>query len=292
MLLRLVLRLKIRTRTRLLVGALGRSHPGDLPPGGGILIPGLEGARIALVHDWLTGSRGGEKVLDAICQLIPGAPVLTLLSKPEALTGAIAGRPVRRSFIHYLPLSGSRYREYLPLFPTAIEQFDLDDVDLVISTSHCAAKAVVPTGRAVHVCYCHSPMRYAWDDCQKYTQDFGFPGAVKRAVPFLMNPIRIWDKGRYLGDIVRMIASNTRAPGDIIGDLNSRRGQVLGMENRGTTQVVKANVPLASMFGYATDLRSMTQGRAAFSMELSHYAEVPQNIAQELVAKSKSAAQA
>ena len=66
----------------------------------------------------------------------------------------------------------------------------------------------------------------------------------------------------------------------------------LGMENRGTTQVVKANVPLAAMFGYATDLRSMTQGRAAFSMELSHYAEVPQNIAQELVAKSKSAAQA
>ena len=80
--------------------------------------------------------------------------------------------------------------------------------------------------------------------------------------------------------------------GDVMGDLNSRRGQVLGMENRGTTQVVKANVPLASMFGYATDLRSMTQGRAAFSMELSHYAEVPSHIAQELVAKSKTAAQA
>ncbi len=80
--------------------------------------------------------------------------------------------------------------------------------------------------------------------------------------------------------------------GDVIGDLNSRRGQVLGMENRGTTQVVKANVPLATMFGYATDLRSMTQGRAAFSMELSHYAEVPAHIAQELVAKNKSAAQA
>jgi elongation factor G len=80
--------------------------------------------------------------------------------------------------------------------------------------------------------------------------------------------------------------------GDVMGDLNSRRGQVLGMENRGTTQVVKAHVPLATMFGYATDLRSMTQGRAAFSMELSHYAEVPSHIAQELVAKSKTAAQA
>jgi elongation factor G len=75
--------------------------------------------------------------------------------------------------------------------------------------------------------------------------------------------------------------------GDVIGDLNSRRGQVEGMESRGTTQVVRAFVPLAEMFGYATDLRSMTQGRASYSMELSHYAEVPANIASELVAKSK-----
>jgi elongation factor G len=75
--------------------------------------------------------------------------------------------------------------------------------------------------------------------------------------------------------------------GDVIGDLNSRRGQVEGMDLRGTTQVVRAFVPLAEMFGYATDLRSMTQGRASYSMELSHYAEVPGNLAQELVAKSK-----
>jgi elongation factor G len=75
--------------------------------------------------------------------------------------------------------------------------------------------------------------------------------------------------------------------GDVIGDLNSRRGQVEGMDSRGTTQVVRAFVPLAEMFGYATDLRSMTQGRASYSMELSHYAEVPGNLAQELVAKSK-----
>ena len=75
--------------------------------------------------------------------------------------------------------------------------------------------------------------------------------------------------------------------GDVIGDLNSRRGQVDGMDSRGSTQVVRAFVPLAQMFGYATDLRSMTQGRASYSMELSHYAEVPGNLAQELVAKSK-----
>ena len=75
--------------------------------------------------------------------------------------------------------------------------------------------------------------------------------------------------------------------GDVIGDLNSRRGHVEGMDERGSTQVVRAFVPLAEMFGYATDLRSMTQGRASYSMELSHYAEVPGNLAQELVAKSR-----
>jgi elongation factor G len=75
--------------------------------------------------------------------------------------------------------------------------------------------------------------------------------------------------------------------GDVIGDLNSRRGQIEGMDPRGSTQVVRAAVPLAEMFGYATDLRSMTQGRASYSMELSHYAEVPSNLAAELVAKSK-----
>jgi elongation factor G len=75
--------------------------------------------------------------------------------------------------------------------------------------------------------------------------------------------------------------------GDVIGDLNSRRGQVEGMDSRGSTQVVRAFVPLAEMFGYATDLRSMTQGRASYSMELSHYAEVPANVAAELAAKSK-----
>ena len=75
--------------------------------------------------------------------------------------------------------------------------------------------------------------------------------------------------------------------GDVIGDINSRRGQIEGMDPRGSTQVVRAAVPLAEMFGYATDLRSMTQGRASYSMELSHYAEVPPNLAAELVAKSK-----
>lgn len=151
-------------------------------------VPAWNGLRTVIVHDWLTGSRGGEKVLDAICRLVPGAPVLTLVSRPQALTGELAGRRIRNSFVHYLPLSGTRYREYLPLFPAAIEQFDLDDVDLVISTSHCAAKAVVPTGRARHFCYCHSPMRYAWDQFPAY---FG-PERVGAVASAALRPVMAW----------------------------------------------------------------------------------------------------
>lgn len=150
--------------------------------------PPWTGLKTVIVHDWLTGSRGGEKVLDAICRLVPGAPVLTLVSKPEAITGELAGRTIRNSIVNYLPLAGTRYREYLPLFPAVIEQFDLDDVDLVISTSHCAAKAVVPTGRAKHFCYCHSPMRYAWDQFPAY---FG-PERVGAVASAVLRPVMAW----------------------------------------------------------------------------------------------------
>ena len=100
--------------------------------------------------------------------------------------------------------------------------------------------------------------------------------AVEKASPVVLEPVMRVE-----------ITMPEQFMGDVIGDLNSRRGQVEGMDSRGSTQIVRAFVPLAEMFGYATDLRSMTQGRASYSMELSHYAEVPGNLAQELVAKSK-----
>jgi glycosyltransferase involved in cell wall biosynthesis len=121
-----------------------------------------------LVHDWLTGMRGGEKVLESFAAMFPDADILTLVHRPGAVSKAIEGHRIRTSLIQRLPGATRWYRQYLPLFPSAIETFDLDDVDVVISTSHCAAKAVVPTGRAVHLCYCHSPMRYAWDQFDAY----------------------------------------------------------------------------------------------------------------------------
>src|SRR5829696_7440640 len=124
--------------------------------------------RVALIHDWLTGMRGGEKALEVFCEMFPAADLFTLVHLPGTTSPMIERRSVKRSAIQWLPMAGKLYRQYLPLFPIAVEQFDLDEYDLVISTSHCAAKSVVVTGRARHLCYCLTPMRYAWDQFDAY----------------------------------------------------------------------------------------------------------------------------
>jgi glycosyltransferase involved in cell wall biosynthesis len=129
--------------------------------------------------------RGGEKVLDAICELFPDAPLYTLVRVPGSVSPRIEGRRIVTSIAQALPNPGRFYRHYLPLYPAAIELFNLDDYDLVISSSHCAAKSVVTTGRTVHVCYCHSPMRYAWDQFGAY---FG-PDQVGPLASRLLRPV-------------------------------------------------------------------------------------------------------
>ena len=123
--------------------------------------------RIALVHDWLTGMRGGEKALEVLCELYPTPTCSRWSTSPAACRPRIDTARIRTSLLQRLP-GRPVYRHYLPLFPFAIEQFDLDDVDLVVSTSHCAAKAVVPRPGARHLCYCFTPMRYAWDQFDHY----------------------------------------------------------------------------------------------------------------------------
>ena len=138
--------------------------------------------------------RGGEKVLDVFCELFPAADLFTLVHVPGSTSPAIEQRRIVTSSIQRLPMAGRFYRQYLPLFPFAIEQFDLDGYDLVLSTSHCAAKSVVVTGRTRHLCYCLTPMRYAWDQFDAY---FG-PERVGRAASTLLRPVLAamarWDR--------------------------------------------------------------------------------------------------
>jgi glycosyltransferase involved in cell wall biosynthesis len=181
--------------------------------------------RVAIVHDWLTGMRGGEKVLEAICELYPQATLYSLVRVPGSVSERIERHEIRTSAVQWLPQAGRRYRHYLPLFPTAIELFDLDGYDLVISSSHCAAKSVVRTGRATHVCYCHSPMRYAWDQFGAY---FG-PDQVGPLKSRLLKPVLAslarWDAATA-GRVDRFVA-NSRYVAGRIGRYYNRRSTVV-----------------------------------------------------------------
>jgi glycosyltransferase involved in cell wall biosynthesis len=119
------------------------------------------------VHDWLTGYRGGEKVLEVLCELFPDAPLYTLVHIPGSTNSTIENRPIHTSFIQKLPFSSTKYRHYLPLFPLAAETLVPPGYDLVISTSHAVAKSIQTHG-AKHWCYIHTPMRYVWDRFDDY----------------------------------------------------------------------------------------------------------------------------
>ena len=171
--------------------------------------------RTALVHDWLTGMRGGERVLEALCGLYPDADIFTLYHRRGSVSASIERHRIRTSFVQRLPLARSYYRQYLPLFPMAVEQFDLDPYDLVISSSHCAAKAVVPPGRARHLCYCHSPMRYAWDQFDAY---FGPARAGRLASRWVYKPVLArlarWDASTA-ARVHRFVANSAHVAGRI-----------------------------------------------------------------------------
>ncbi len=150
--------------------------------------------RVALVHDWLNGMRGGEKCLEQFCLLYPNATIHTLLYQPERISETINRLPVKTSFIQSLPYAKSKYRWLLPLFPTAIEQFDLSQYDVVISSSHCCALGAIAPATAVHVCYCHTPMRYAWEHFHVYFPPERY-GWIKRGlIAFCMSRLRTWDQ--------------------------------------------------------------------------------------------------
>lgn len=150
--------------------------------------------KVALVHDWLVSMRGGERVFEAFCELYPDADVFTLVHVPGSCSPAIERMRIHPSFIDRLPFGRERYRHYLPLFPHAIESFDLTGFDLVLSSSHCVAKGVVAPTAALHVSYVHTPMRYLWD---QYPEYFG-PGraglAVRAAMRVASTPLRTWDE--------------------------------------------------------------------------------------------------
>jgi glycosyltransferase involved in cell wall biosynthesis len=148
--------------------------------------------KIALVHDYLVQNGGAERVLKCLTEIWPNAPIHTIVyDKNKCLD--FKDRKIKTSFLQKIPGSKKYHRLFPFLMMSAVEQFNFNNYDIVLSDSSSFAKNIVTSPKTLHICYCHTPMRYAWDDCQYYTQEFGFPGWLKKIVPFLMNYMRIWD---------------------------------------------------------------------------------------------------
>src|SRR5262245_36507898 len=138
--------------------------------------------------------RGGEKALEVLCERYPDADLFTLLHVRGSVSPSIERLDPRTSFVQHLPFARRFYRQYLPLFPSAVEQFDLDHYDVVVSVSHCCAKAVIRPGSARHLCYCLTPMRYAWDQFDAYFGPERLGAAGSRLMRPVMARIARWDR--------------------------------------------------------------------------------------------------
>jgi glycosyltransferase involved in cell wall biosynthesis len=189
------------------------------------------GFKVALVHDWLTGMRGGEKALEALCEMFPDAPLWTLVHIPGSVSMTIEDRKIHTSFLQHMPFSKTKYRHYLPLFPLAAEmtQVSAEDADIVISTSHAVAKAMVRKNSErgpLHICYIHTPMRYIWDRFDDY---FGPEQVGHLASRLFFKPIakllQIYDL--RTADRVDVYCTNSHYVAKRIRDIYGREAEVI-----------------------------------------------------------------
>ncbi|EKD46459.1 MAG: glycosyl transferase, group 1 [uncultured bacterium] len=150
--------------------------------------------KIAFVHDYLVQYGGAERVLECLTEIYPYAPIYTIVYNKDAMHGVFTDKLIYTSYLQKIPFARTWHRIFPLLMPPAVEEFDFSAYDVVFSDSSSYAKGIITGPETLHICYMHTPMRYAWDDCQKYTRDFYFPNLIKKMIPFAMNYIRIWDK--------------------------------------------------------------------------------------------------
>jgi len=149
--------------------------------------------KVVLVHDWLTGMRGGERCLEALCELFPDAPIFTLVYVKGSVSKKIERHPIFPSYLNGIPKVEKFYRYLLPVFPSAIQSFTFDDFDLVLSSSHCVAKGIrVPDG-VCHLSYVHTPMRYIWDAHEQYFGGKSFCSVKKMGMAIFRKRLQQWD---------------------------------------------------------------------------------------------------
>jgi glycosyltransferase involved in cell wall biosynthesis len=148
---------------------------------------------VALVHDWLNGMRGGERCLEVFCELFPEAPIFTLFHVQGSVSGKIERHPIIPSYLNAIPFAKSRYRYFLPFFPSAVRFLNLQSYDLVVSSSHCVAKGVSVAPRTCHISYIHTPMRYIWDQYEAYVGQGRCSRLQQAGLSMLRRRLQRWD---------------------------------------------------------------------------------------------------
>jgi glycosyltransferase involved in cell wall biosynthesis len=190
--------------------------------------------RVAIVHEWFTGMRGGEKCVEALCEIFPDATLFALLHVKGTVSPVIERMPLHTSFVQHLPLAATRYRHYLPLFPMAVRGFDLSEFDVVISSNHCVAKGVRTGPQTLHVCYCYTPMRYIWTQYEDYF-GAGRSGMLTR-----------WGMRAMVGYLRRWDLRTARNPHYLIAISENIRQRILSIYGR-DSDVIYPPVEVASL---------------------------------------------
>lgn len=170
-----------------------------------IVLPKPAAPRVALVHYWLLGMRGGERVLEALCRMFPQADIFTHVADPNRLSATLTAHRITETRIARLPFARRLYQSYLPFMPAALEALDLTGYDLVISSESGPAKGVMTRPDAVHLCYCHSPMRYVWDHYHQYRRSAG--PLTRALMPPVARYMRNWDVASA-GRVDRVVANS------------------------------------------------------------------------------------
>lgn len=183
--------------------------------------------RVAVIHDWLTGMRGGESVLEAIIELYPQAEIFTLVCDPEKISDKIKRHRIHTSPLQKIPGAVANYRHFLPVMPKMIQSFDFQGFDLILSSSHCVAKGIRKPQSATHVAYVHAPMRYMWDRFEDYFGSGRASIPVRFAANILRGKLQKWDRRTSTKENIDLILANSKFISDRILEFWGRESRVV-----------------------------------------------------------------
>jgi len=185
----------------------------------------MNNLKVALIHDHLAQDGGAEKVLQVFTEMFPNAPIYTLLYDKKNIEKNYKNSQIRASIIQKMPFSIKHYKWYMPFMPIAIEFFDLNKFDLVLSSTSSFAKGVITSPECLHICYCHTPTRYLWSDTHQYIKELRYNKYLKKIISLILNYVRIWDK--LAADRVDKFITNSKTSQKRITKYYKRKSKII-----------------------------------------------------------------